>query len=99
GAHAVRALLNVAARLKLAESDGAGLLELPSDTNGRGLREAGVLPNAGPGLQAPAAEGRAAPEIAAALAAGELGAAYLLHADPLRTYPDRALWDRALAKA
>ena len=38
---AARALLNVAARLGLAGRDGAGLLEIPSATNGRGLREAG----------------------------------------------------------
>ena len=44
-----RALLNVAARLGLA-GDGAGLLEVPSAANGRGLREAGFLPDAGPGL-------------------------------------------------
>jgi NADH-quinone oxidoreductase subunit G len=99
GAHALRALLNVAARLGLADSDGAGLLELPAETNGRGLREAGVLPNAGPGLAPPDSEGHAAPEIAAALAAGELSAVYLLHADPLRTHPDRPLWERALDKA
>ena len=31
--------------------DGAGLLERPAAANGRGLREAGVLPDAGPGLR------------------------------------------------
>jgi NADH-quinone oxidoreductase subunit G len=46
---ALPALLNVAARLGLADRDGAGLLEVPASPNGRGLREAGVLPNAGPG--------------------------------------------------
>ena len=31
-------------------TDGAGLLEIPDTTNARGLREAGCLPDAGPGL-------------------------------------------------
>jgi NADH-quinone oxidoreductase subunit G len=46
-----RALLDLAAKLSLAEVDGAGLLEIPAVANGRGLREAGVLPNANPGLR------------------------------------------------
>ena len=99
GAHAVRGLLNVASRLGLAGADGAGMLEIPSGANGRGLREAGVLSNAGPGLAEPVADGRDAPAIAAALAAGELTAVYLLHCDPVRDFPDRGLWNRALAKA
>ena len=43
-----RALLNVAARLGLS-GDGSGLLEVPASANGRGLREVGFLPDAGPG--------------------------------------------------
>ena len=43
--------------LSLADGDGAGLLEIPAGTNGRGLREAGVLPNAGPGLSELAGRG------------------------------------------
>jgi NADH-quinone oxidoreductase subunit G len=39
----------------MAGTEGAGLLEVPAGSNGRGLREAGVLPNAGPGLAVPAA--------------------------------------------
>ena len=50
GDGAARALLNVAARLELADREGAGLIEVPVAANGRGLREAGVLPDAGPGL-------------------------------------------------
>ena len=50
GPAAARGLLNVAARLKLGGRAGAGLLEVPVAANGRGLREAGVLPDAGPGL-------------------------------------------------
>jgi NADH-quinone oxidoreductase subunit G len=95
-----RALLGIAGALALADVDGAGLLEVPSATNGRGLREAGVLPNAGPGLSAPAdLAGRDARGIAEGLAEGELGALYLLGADPLRELPDRGLWERALVAA
>ena len=50
GAAGARALLGIAGALGMAGTDGAGLLEVPACTNGRGLREAGVLPNAGPGL-------------------------------------------------
>ena len=88
GEPAVRALLDLAATLGLAATDGAGLLEVPAHANGRGLREAGVLPNAGPQLgeidaQGLDAQGLDAHGIAAALAAGELSALYLLDVDPL----------------
>jgi len=107
GAAAVPALLNVAGRLGLAEREGAGLLEVPCSANARGLREAGVLPNAGPGYAALGAgaaaagapSGRSAHEIAAAAADGELAALYLLHADPVRDLGDAALWRRAMARA
>ncbi len=52
GAAGAEALLSLAGTLSLAGIDGAGLLEVPAGANGRGLREAGVLPNAGPGLRA-----------------------------------------------
>jgi NADH-quinone oxidoreductase subunit G len=102
------ALLALADSLEMSRADGAGLLEVPSFANGRGLREAGVLPNAGPGLSEPAAtsasaDGGSGPRdahaIAEGLAAGELSALYLLHCDPLRELPDRELWERGLAKA
>jgi NADH-quinone oxidoreductase subunit G len=98
---ALPALLSIADRLGLAGREGAGLLELSTGANGRGLREAGVLPNAGPGLaELPGgAAGRSAHEIAEAAAAGELSALYLLHADPVRERFDRGLWQRALARA
>jgi NADH-quinone oxidoreductase subunit G len=112
GAAGAGALLGLADKLGIAGLDGAGLLEVPAFSNGRGLREAGVLPNAGPGLSAPAAVAgatngsanagappRDAQAIAAGLAAGELSALYLLHCDPLRDLPDRELWERALAGA
>jgi NADH-quinone oxidoreductase subunit G len=83
GERAVRALLDLAATLGLAETDGAGLLEVPAHANGRGLREAGVLPNAQPLLGETDEDGLDTQGIAAALAAGELSAIYLLDADPL----------------
>ena len=97
--HAARALLNVATRLGLADREGAGLLEIPAAANGRGLREAGLLPDAGPGLANARGEGRSAQEIAQGLADGELTTLYLLGDDPLRTRHDRALWERALGAA
>jgi NADH-quinone oxidoreductase subunit G len=95
GAAAAQALLDLADTLHLAETDGAGLLEIPAGSNGRGLREAGVLPNAGPGLSDLADDlagddARGALDargIAEGLAAGELAAVLLLQADPLS--PDR----------
>jgi NADH-quinone oxidoreductase subunit G len=99
GEHAARALLDLAQTLRLADIDGAGLLEIPTFSNGRGLREVGVLPNAGPGLSEPDAAGRDAHAIAEGLAAGKLAALYLLHVDPLRDLPDSELWGRALAGA
>jgi NADH-quinone oxidoreductase subunit G len=98
-AEAARALLNVAGKLVERARDGAGLIAVPATTNGRGLREVGVLPNAGPGLAMLDAEGRGAPQIAAAGAAGEVAALYLLRADPLLTHAGRARWTAALDRA
>jgi len=95
-----QALLALADALKLADVDGAGLLEVPSASNGRGLREAGVLPGSGPGLSELSGEtGRDARAIAEGLADGELAALYLVQSDPLRELPDSELWERALAGA
>src|ERR1019366_5339366 len=78
------ALLGIAEALDLANVEGAGMLEVPATANGRGLREAGVLPNAGPGLSQLQDAGRDSAAIAEGLAAGELSALYLLQCDPLR---------------
>src|SRR3954451_19023509 len=94
-----RALLNVAARLNLGGIAGAGLLELPLTPNGRGVREAGFAPGHGPGYSTPDAPGRDATAIAEALASADLHTIWLHHADPLRTHPDRKLWDQALHTA
>jgi NADH-quinone oxidoreductase subunit G len=79
GAGAARGLLNVAARLELGDREGAGLLEVPVGANGRGLREAGMLPDAGPGLGALTGDTSAidALGVPAAVAGGELTALLL----------------------
>ena len=61
GDGALHALLDVAAALDLAGNDGSGLLEVPELTNARGLREAGCLPDAGPGLTDQMREGKRPP--------------------------------------
>ena len=99
GETAAKALLNLASRLGLHGRDGAGLLEIPATTNGRGLREVGFAPGYGPGFSTIAEPGRGAAEIAHGLADAELATLYLLHADPLRSHPDRELWKTALGTA
>jgi NADH-quinone oxidoreductase subunit G len=106
---ATTALLDVSASLNLAEKDGSGLLEIPDLTNARGLREAGCLPDAGPGLTNAASTmpsganaafvGMPTEEIRAALESGELKTLFLFGVDPLRDFPDTAAWQRALAAA
>jgi NADH-quinone oxidoreductase subunit G len=101
GERAIQALLDLAGALSLADIGGAGLLEIPAQANGRGLREAGVLPNAGPGLSQVEEDGLDARGMAGALAKGELSCLYLLGADPLggANEHDRALWEDAYARA
>lgn len=98
GKQAVDALLAVAQALDLAGTAGSGLLEVPAGANGRGLREVGLLPNAGPGLS-DVDHGRGSAEIADALGAGETSALILLHADPLATHPNRRRWEDGLDRA
>jgi NADH-quinone oxidoreductase subunit G len=92
GGSAGRALLDVATKLD------AKLLEVPDGANARGLREVGCLPDAGPGLSE-ASDGRNATEIREALAAGDLDAAFLVNADPLRDFPGGPAWTEAITKA
>ncbi|MEA2265488.1 MAG: NADH-quinone oxidoreductase subunit, partial [Solirubrobacteraceae bacterium] len=98
-ADAAAGLLALAGQLGLGRAPGAGLIGIPEAANGRGLREAGVLPNAGPGLSAPPAGGRGAPAIAEGLANGDLDVLYLLGSDPLRDHPGRRAWEAGLAAA
>ncbi len=89
-----------AAAARLLEIDNARLLEVPAGANGRGLREAGCVPDAGPGYaELAGGPGRGAAAIAQAAAEGKISALYLLQTDPVRELPDRALWERALAHA
>jgi NADH-quinone oxidoreductase subunit G len=99
GEHAAHALLDLARHLNLDGRLGAGLICVPAGTNGRGLAEAGLLPNAGPGLAALGHDGRDAAGIAAAASAGDLTALYLLHCDPVVDLPGRASWEAALERA
>ncbi len=99
-------LIEVADLLGLAEKDGSGLLEVPELANARGLREAGCLPDAGPGMR-PAFTpqegenaglvGKGTEEIRAGLESGELKTLLLFGVDPLRDFPDTEGWKRALA--
>ena len=98
GEGATTALLDLAGALDLASKDNSGILEIPDLTNARGLREAGCLPDAGPGL-AETAAGKDTESIRAALESGELKTLLLFGADPLRDFPDTEAWKRALAAA
>ena len=95
GPEALDALLACARALKL-DADGAGLIEVPDEANARGLREAGMLPGAGPGLsEAPA--GLDAAGIREGLAGDDLGALILANANPARDFPASDRWAEALA--
>jgi NADH-quinone oxidoreductase subunit G len=111
GEGALTGLLDVTKALGLSAKDGSGLLEVPDFTNARGLREAGCLPDAGPGLSDPSRAfttisvanarpvGMATEEVRAALESGELKTLLLFGVDPLRDFPDTEAWKRALAAA
>jgi NADH-quinone oxidoreductase subunit G len=101
GGEAARSLLQLTDALSLSGRDGAGLLCIPTSANGRGVREAGAVADAGPGYAAGEgfSAGRDADRIAVALADGSLQALYLLETDPLRDRPDRALWEAAMHHA
>ena len=93
---AVEALHACARACEMQQRIGPGLLEVPEESNGRGLREVGCLPGAKPGLE-PATAGRGSAAIQDGLAAHELGATLLVNADPARTHPDTEGWRQALA--
>jgi NADH-quinone oxidoreductase subunit G len=95
---AVEALLELAGTLNLSDEDGAGLLEVPDFANARGLREAGCLPDAGPGLSE-APTGMSTEEIRTALESGELTTLILFGVDPLRDFPDTKAWEAAITAA
>jgi NADH-quinone oxidoreductase subunit G len=93
---AVEALLACARVCEMHQRIGPGLLEVPEESNCRGLREVGCLPGARAGLE-PTDAGRGSAGIKDGLAAHELGAVLLVNADPVRTHPDSDGWRQALA--
>ena len=98
GAAAVDALLELARGLGCTRTEGAGLLGVPDTANGRGLREVGLLPDAGPGLTE-TEPGMDSEAIRAALESDDLQALILFGADPVRDHPDSAGWQQALRSA
>jgi NADH-quinone oxidoreductase subunit G len=97
GDAALAALVECAALLR-SDADGGGMIGVPDGANGRGVREVGCLPGAGPGF-GEAAGGRGLEEIKSGLESGELDALILLHADPIRDLPDGPGWAKALRQA
>jgi NADH-quinone oxidoreductase subunit G len=93
-----RALLNLAALLNLNRA-GAGLIEVPSVPNARGIREAGFAPGHGPGYATLAEPALDAGGIAQGLADAEISTVWLNYADPIRYYPNRPLWEEGLGTA
>jgi NADH-quinone oxidoreductase subunit G len=93
---AVDALHACSHALDMHKRIGPGLLEVPQEANGRGLREVGCLPAAHPGL-VPIDGGRGAAQIKDGLAANELGAFLLVNSDPVRNFPDSDGWRKALS--
>jgi NADH-quinone oxidoreductase subunit G len=89
----------IAGLLGLGGRDGAGVIAIPAGANGRGLREAGAVPDAGPGYAPLAEVGRSAAEIAQAAVDGEVTALWLVQTDPVRELDNRELWNRALHSA
>ncbi|HET9119422.1 MAG TPA: NADH-quinone oxidoreductase subunit NuoG [Solirubrobacterales bacterium] len=82
--------------LEMHKRIGPGLLEVPEESNTRGLREVGCLPATKPGL-VPIDGGRSSNEIKEGLLSNDVGFVLLANADPVRTYPDSEGWRKALA--
>ncbi|MEO8093194.1 MAG: molybdopterin-dependent oxidoreductase, partial [bacterium] len=97
GTGALDALVACAAALNL-RRDGSGLIEVPDGSNARGLREVGCLPTAGPGL-AETTAGNDSAAIRDGLAAGDLDAALLINANPVRDFPGGPAWAEGLTQA
>jgi NADH-quinone oxidoreductase subunit G len=98
GTEALAALLDLSRALDLAGKAESGLIEIPDVANARGLREAGCLPDAGPGLSE-TTPGRDVEQIRAGLESGEITSLLLFGVDPLRDFPDTDGWRRALDAA
>ncbi len=92
-------MLRLSRALGIRDADGAGLLEVPEFANARGLREAGCLPDAGPGLAEVAVAGQPTEEIPTAVALGEVTALVLFGVDPIRDFPNTRAWEEAITAA
>src|SRR5205085_10427718 len=99
GAAALGALGDLALVLGLDAGEGSGLIEIPTATNGRGLRESGCTPGLGPGLADVGAPAGMTAALARDAAGGDGKAFYLLHSDPIRELPEGERWDQALGAA
>jgi NADH-quinone oxidoreductase subunit G len=97
GEAALASLRECAALLNVDE-DGGGLIGVPAGANGRGLREVGCLPDAGPGFT-DTSPGSGLDRIKEGLQSGELDALILVQADPIRDLPDGPGWAEALRQA
>jgi len=95
-ASAVDKLVVISGLLDFAGQDGSGLLEVPATANSRGLREAGCLPDAGPGLSE-TEQGQGMWALPAAIERGEVRSLVLFGVDPLRDFPNTGEWRAALA--
>jgi NADH-quinone oxidoreductase subunit G len=93
---AVDALHACSHALDMHQRIGPGLLEVPEESNTRGLREVGCLQRAKPGL-VPVDGGLGSAQIKDGLGSHDLGAFLLVNADPVRTHPDSDGWRRALS--
>src|SRR4051794_24144281 len=98
GKQAVAALLALARTRGIESDDGSGLIEIPSGSNGRGLREVGCLPNLKSGLADADEAGLSTAEIPGAVG-GDIQALILFQSDPMRTHPDRSAWEDGLERA
>jgi NADH-quinone oxidoreductase subunit G len=102
-------LLTIAAELGFAGREGSGFLEVPATTNGRGLREVGCIPDAGPGLlrvelQENLHEWRlqgswTTETIRRGLEEGEVSGLVVFGVDPLRDFPNTPAWEAAIGAA
>jgi NADH-quinone oxidoreductase subunit G len=82
----------------LARALDAKLMQVPEGANGRGLREVGCIPVAGPGFSE-TADGLRPADTCNALVEGDLNAAFLVNADPVRDAADGPAWAEALRSA
>ena len=98
GPAALAALARLAEAAGIAAEQESGLIGIPETANGRGLREVGCLPDAGPGFT-PLDPGRDTDAIRAGLESGEIESIVLFGIDPIRDLPDTEGWRRALEAA